>query len=114
MQLNDSKFYTFLLDTGASAVIITRSMANEIGVHPSEEIRTVDCKIADGSIVKGKAVILRSVSVGGMKAENVQAIIMEDSEEKNVNPLLGMTYLQHFYFQIDATASKLILEKYKR
>jgi clan AA aspartic protease (TIGR02281 family) len=114
VQLNDSKFYTFLLDTGASAVIITRAMANEIGVRPSEEFRTVDCKIADGSIVEGKAVILRSVSVGGMRAEDVQAIIMEEDEEKSVNPLLGMTYLQHFYFQIDAPASKLILEKYKR
>jgi len=114
VQLNDDLFYTFILDTGASAVVITREMASDLGLTGNDEIRTINCKIADGSIVPGRAVMLKSVTVGDMRVENIAAIIMEDVEEKQINPLLGMTYFSNFYFQIDTTAHILILEKYKR
>jgi clan AA aspartic protease (TIGR02281 family) len=113
VQLNGKDFYTFLVDTGASAVVITRQMARELGLTEQDEIRTIACKIANGEIVNGKQVVLDSVSVGNMRAEFVDAIILEEIEGKRLDPLLGMSYLGNFHFRIDASSNHIIFDKYK-
>ena len=45
------------------------------------------------SLTIDKAVTLRSVSVGGIRVENVQATVLEGDFPSTI--LLGMTYLQH-------------------
>lgn len=113
-QINGKDFYTFIVDTGASAVVITRQIARELGLTESDEIRTIECKIANGHVVEGKHVVLESLSVGTMRAENVDAIILDEIEGKRLDPLLGMSYLGNFYFRIDASSNHLIIDKYKQ
>ena len=112
-RLNGGSFYTFLVDTGATSLVITRSMADELGLTSQDEIQTMRCTIADGSVVEGRLVYLDSVTVGSMTAASVSAVILEDEDAVNIKPLLGMSYLRNFHFRIDTVSEQLVLQKYQ-
>jgi aspartyl protease family protein len=80
----------FLVDTGASVIALPRSVAEKIGVslHAS---RRVLVTTANGRARAGK-VLLNSVRVGGVNANLVEAVILEDAQL--ALPLLGMSFLK--------------------
>ncbi len=80
----------FLVDTGASVVALPRSVAEKIGVSQHAS-RRVLVTTANGRARAGK-VLLNSVRVGGVKANLVEAIILEDAQLSL--PLLGMSFLR--------------------
>lgn len=80
-----------LVDTGASTVALSSKQAKAVGIeyYGGEPIRVTTA----GGVVNGYLVTLRSVNVGGITVENVQATITEGEYPDMV--LLGMTYLRH-------------------
>ena len=56
--------------------------------------------VADGSVVKAKAVVLDSVRVGRFTAHNVECTVFPPGVDK-APPLLGMSFLGRFKVQLN-------------
>jgi clan AA aspartic protease (TIGR02281 family) len=96
-----------LLDTGASAMIVTETMASAL-VSNGEAIWGPDQTsiLADGSKQASKTLIIYRLTIGGRTIANVEAGTVPDVG----TPLLGMSVLSRFgKFTIDTANSRLIL-----
>ena len=80
-----------LVDTGANVLAMNTSHARLLGV-PAGEGQPSVVETASGR-VKARIVNLQSVSVGGIRVDNVRASVVEGEFPATI--LLGMTYLQH-------------------
>ncbi|WP_165954329.1 retropepsin-like aspartic protease family protein [Seongchinamella unica] len=80
-----------LVDTGANVVALNQSEASRLGID-LEKATPARVETASG-IARAWSVKLRSVSVGGIKVDNVPATVVEGEFPAMV--LLGMTYLRH-------------------
>ena len=83
--INNQKI-TVLVDTGATGVAISQSVANKLGLKSIDAVAT---STANGDSV-GYMVRLESVKVGGVEANNVAAMIAPGLDG---DVLLGMSYL---------------------
>ena len=103
------------LDTGASLVVLTDKIARELRLNPEKIKEDIQLQAADGRMVKAKYVLLKSVSVQGVKIDNVEAAILpeEVKDPKLKDGLLGMSFLRNFNVQIDQEKNRLVLEKIK-
>jgi len=110
--LIDGKVYAELLvDTGASSVFLSRRIADMLGISVFHG-QITNVQVADGRIVKAVQVYLKSVSIKGMEARDVMAhILLNDPGLDNWDGLLGMSFLGHFIFHVDAANQELILER---
>jgi clan AA aspartic protease (TIGR02281 family) len=102
--VNGSVSAPFLVDTGATDVLIPAALAKRLGIEPGPETRTKTYRTANG-VVTQAAVMLRSVDVGGAVVENVPASISPNMEIG----LLGLSFFNHFTYHIDAAAGELTL-----
>ena len=75
-----------LIDTGATGVAISQTIADKLGLKSIDAVRT---NTANGDSV-GYLVRLNSVKVGGVEAKNVSAMIAPGLDG---DVLLGMSYL---------------------
>ena len=80
----------YIVDTGANVVVINGSMAKTLGLIV-EEGETYASTASDD--IQVTMVILKEMSVGEIKRRDVQAIIIDGENPKDI--LLGMTFLQH-------------------
>lgn len=113
MRLNNRNEYIddwFLLDTGATSVLLTRQMARRLHLDLSSA-PSVRTSIADGSVAMGKQIVLDSMSVGDIIVHQVQAIVLLNSG-KNAKGLLGMSFLDKFDINIDVANDKLTLKRF--
>jgi len=94
----------FLVDTGATDVLIPASLAKRLGIEAGPESRSKSYRTANG-IVTQATVMLRSVDLGGAVVENVPASISPSMEIG----LLGLSFFNHFTYHIDAAAGVLTL-----
>ena len=94
----------FLVDTGASAVALTPTDAERLGIDPQSLNYAFTVITASGQ-AKAAEVNLPSVTVGGAEVDNVRAYVIQSGL---TNSLLGMTYLGRLS-QFEATQSALIL-----
>ncbi|MBR2512443.1 MAG: retroviral-like aspartic protease family protein [Halomonas sp.] len=78
---------TFLLDTGATYVAVPRDLAASLGLEPG---RSAWFNTANGR-VEGSLTMLDEVTLGGIRANNVQGSISPGMERDTV--LLGMSFL---------------------
>ncbi|MFA5117649.1 MAG: retropepsin-like aspartic protease [Candidatus Omnitrophota bacterium] len=115
--LNNKVQASLILDTGASLVMLSRSIALQLGleidqkaVNKNDILETI---VADGRKIQARHFVVESISVQGMSARNVDvAVLMDSTMESNLKDgLLGMSFLKNFSFKIDAANKKLILEK---
>jgi aspartyl protease family protein len=79
----------FMIDTGASIVVLTKADALAIGEHFSESEFEVVARGASGD-VRGKNIKLHHVSIGQKDAWDIDAAITEDGLDVS---LLGQSYL---------------------
>jgi clan AA aspartic protease (TIGR02281 family) len=112
VSINDARPATFLLDTGASVVTLSGSLARRLGL-PYDKAEGVPVALADGSQAEGYPVMLKSVRVGDALANNVPALVMENSPSEGVDGLLGMTFLSYFEILLDGTTGNLVLRRLK-
>ncbi len=109
--LNKKTRVLLLLDTGASLVILTNRIAQELGIDMNKLTGDLQLQLADGRRVLAKRVLLESVKVEDAEVENVEAAIIPTEIGGGTEGLLGMSFLKNFNFRIDQDNKKLILEK---
>ncbi len=80
-----------LVDTGANTVALNASEARRLGVN-LDEAKPVMMETASEK-VRGWQITLRSIDVGGMRVDGVDAVVLEGSFPATT--LLGMSYLKH-------------------
>ncbi len=95
VRLNGTVTAPFLIDTGASDVVIPASVAKELGLK-LDGARTGRYSTANG-IVTQSLVNLASVNLGGAKAENVPATVSTSM----TYGLLGLSFFNHFEYRFD-------------
>lgn len=86
----DCKPVRFLVDTGASVVTLPLSLARSAGIN-MENAKTVVVSTANGR-ARASRVLLNTVRVGGVNANLVEAIVIEDARLPVA--LLGMSFLR--------------------
>jgi clan AA aspartic protease (TIGR02281 family) len=110
VKLNDSLTCVMIVDTGASVVSITKNTAGQLGIDLSGIRNDIELTVADGSVIRAKAVYLKSVQVGDSRAEDVIAAVVDNPPGPGVDGLLGMSFLNNFGVTLDSANNKLILD----
>ncbi|MFK7828874.1 MAG: TIGR02281 family clan AA aspartic protease [Congregibacter sp.] len=80
-----------IVDTGANVVALNSEHARAVGIAEHEGQKTQ--VTTAGSVVPARTVQLTSVSVGGIRIENVEATIIDGEFPRQI--LLGMSFLRH-------------------
>ena len=112
LKLNSNMSGRFLLDTGASALQISRAMLKKLKLK-EERAKTVPVMLAGGGYVRGHLVEINEVAIGEAKVHRVKAIVLDQDNLGVSDGLLGMSFLENFIFSIDTKKGELILEKRK-
>jgi aspartyl protease family protein len=102
----DGRPIDFIVDTGASSVVLRESAAAKLGIFPKPSDYTGRTSTANG-IARYAPVRLNRIEVSGISVYDVRAAVMPD-EALNVN-LLGMTFLSRVKFSHDH--GRLVLEQ---
>ena len=87
-RLNDVELVNFIVDTGASVVVLTVDDATRLGLKFNPAQFDVVGEGAAGP-VRGQNVMLDSVEIDGKRVEDVRAVVLEGSTLS----LLGQSYL---------------------
>lgn len=110
--LNKKVKAKLLIDTGASFVVLSADIAKQLNISIKEKDPEVKMILADGGEASGKMFKLDTISVGEVKADDVQAaVIYQENAFKNFDGLLGMSFLKLFKFEVNLDKGKLILQK---
>jgi aspartyl protease family protein len=104
--INGKHTAEMVVDSGASLISLPLKMAVEFGLEPKPEDRPILITIADGSTITGHLKTIPSVRVGTFTLENVECAVL-GADAVNAEPLLGMSYLGQFQFQLDAAEGTL-------
>lgn len=100
------------LDTGASDVTLPGEVAEKLNMIPGEQDPTVQMKLADGNLIEGKQMSLKTVRVGRFTVADVSCIVLQKG--LNDAPLiLGGSFLNHFIVRLDPAANELHLTQIK-
>ena len=94
---------SFVVDTGANVVAINASHARQLGIE-LDGARPVETVTAGGR-VQSWEVRLASVEVGGIRASNVQAVVLAGQFPPEV--LLGMSFLRNV--EINESSGVMVL-----
>lgn len=100
----NSGYVRFLIDTGASAVALTKEDAQKAGLRLHELNYDVPIRTAGGRNMAAR-VRLKSIAVGSITLRNVEALVVPEGLETS---LLGMTYLGQLQ-KVEATPNALLL-----
>jgi len=79
----------FIVDTGASAVVLTKADAERLGLHANEQDFTLRFQTANGDIDAAPARLDR-IRIGDLIVDDVEAAVVDAPLETS---LLGMTFL---------------------
>jgi clan AA aspartic protease (TIGR02281 family) len=104
VRINGRVVAPFLVDTGASYVLVPQAVAEEAGLHVGPDSRKMAFSTANG-VVEQAVVMLDSVELGTAAAEDVPASI---SPSLPVG-LLGLSFFNRFTYQVDAANGVLTL-----
>ncbi|MBM4308480.1 MAG: DUF4124 domain-containing protein [Deltaproteobacteria bacterium] len=103
--LNGSLKHYFIVDTGASFTLISRQIANELGIPINDT--TPFIRVSSVSdVMLTPLVTLRSIRVGNAEVENVDTLVYSMPSYQG---LLGNSFLNKFKVVIDSINSKMIL-----
>ena len=106
VRLNASRTAHFVVDTGASACVVSPELATALRIHPGSRGETVPMQVV-GGVSAGPRVNIASVRVGDAEVENVAAVI--HSIGAGIDGLLGNSFLGRFTVTLDPDRGVLIL-----
>ncbi|MDD4957036.1 MAG: retropepsin-like aspartic protease [Candidatus Omnitrophica bacterium] len=110
--LNGTSRVDLILDTGSPYVVLTPATAQRVLNIDKAISKAVKMGWTDGSVTQGRMVLLDSVVVGGIEANNVKAVISEVSVlDPGTEGLLGMSFLNNFHIKMDSGRKVVILER---
>ena len=100
-------FTDFMIDTGASVVVLRETDAANAGMRPMPADYTATVSTANGK-VKGAPVKIDRIEVGGMTVYDVPALVLpDDILDKN---LLGMAFLSRLK-RYEVAGGRLVMEQ---
>ncbi|HMC12283.1 MAG TPA: retropepsin-like aspartic protease [Pirellulaceae bacterium] len=99
-----------VLDSGASLISLPGALAAKFGLKPSDKDPRIVLQLADGREIDGRLMKLATVRIGKFTVDNVECAVL-GSDALAAEPLLGMSFLEHFKFEIDAAGKKLTMVK---
>ena len=99
-----------IVDTGATAISLPDKMARDMGIKAEAEGVPVRVSLADGRQVPAMMIKLDSVKVGKFTVQDVECCVL-GPEARDAPPLLGMSFLGQFKFEVDTDQSELKLVK---
>lgn len=105
--INDQNI-PMLLDSGAALTVLPADLARRLGVTVPADASPVRLVLADGKALMARSAVIPTVRVGGFEAEKVAAAVL-DPGSAITHPLLGMSFLGKFKFEIDSAAKELRL-----
>ena len=111
VRLNDKIDGKFLLDTGATFVTLSATLANRLNIKLSSR-NQIPVTLANGSKVNAQPVMLKSVQVGDARVNGVAAMIFHEAPNEGVDGLLGMSFLREFMISMDPVNKKLVFQKF--
>jgi aspartyl protease family protein len=103
----EGRFVDFIVDTGASLVVLRESSAAMIGIRPQPRDYTAVAVTANGKIKAARATIDR-IEVGGITVYDVPAMVLPD--EALAKNLLGVSFLSRLR-RYEYTNGRLVLEQ---
>ena len=107
---NGTTTKSMAFDTGAADVVLPADFAAKVGLVPGPDAPVVKCRVADGSIVEARSMIVPSMRVGKFTVKDVPCTIMPGSKA-NVPPLLGQTFQRNFLIRLNPDAGQLTLSQ---
>lgn len=96
----------FIIDTGATDMVLSQRDARRIGIDPSALAFTGEAVTANG-VVRTARVRIPEVEIGGIVDRNVPASVTQGDM---AGSLLGMTYL-HRFARIEIAGNRMVLER---
>lgn len=114
--LNEKLRVNLVLDTGASLVVLSKRVGEQLGIDVSDaKTGIMEFKLADGRRAKAKAIILESVRIQDVEVKKVMAAVMIEqiSDPHLKDGLLGMSFLNRFNLKVDLKTMKITLERLK-
>jgi clan AA aspartic protease (TIGR02281 family) len=99
-----------MVDTGASIVVISKDIAEKLGIDTERKTASILLTLADGRKVPANPIILNSIKVGEVEVKNVEAAVLKETQEEQ--GLLGMSFLDNFIVKIDAKNNRLVFEEF--
>lgn len=103
----DGRRMSFVVDTGASVIALTRRDAARLGLHPAQRDFTAAVKTANGT-VRAAPVELGRVDVGGVTVRDVRALVLPEAALSE--NLLGMSFLARLR-RFEYRDGRLVLEQ---
>ncbi len=95
-----------IIDSGATLVTLPAETAATLQVVVPDDAPILRLQLATGEQISGRRVTLDSVRVGQFEAKDVDAVVLEPIGKK-AEPLLGMSYLNRYKFELDSVGKTL-------
>ncbi len=108
--INGKHTKEMVVDSGSTSISLPFNMAKEMGIEVVSSDTKVRVVLADGREVPGYLKTLSSVRVGKFVVEDVECIVLDEVAIK-ATPLLGMSFLGNFKFEVDKARSILKMVK---
>ena len=104
--INGKHTTEMVVDSGASLISLPYELAISIGLKPEPGDKRILLQIADGSTITGVLKKIATVRVGTFELKDVECAVL-GPEAVSATPLLGMTFLGEFQFQLDSADATL-------
>ncbi|MEZ5885212.1 MAG: TIGR02281 family clan AA aspartic protease, partial [Paracoccaceae bacterium] len=104
-EINGTKV-RFMVDTGASDIVLTRQDAAHVGLNPDGLSYFGQARTANGTVATAP-VVLNSLDLGPIHDENLRAVVNGGEMDQS---LMGMAYLTRFA-RVELSRDQLILER---
>lgn len=98
------------VDSGASLISLPFQMASKCGIEVTSEDPEIILELADGSQIRANLKTIPLVRVGKFTVKDVECAVLSPTAV-NAAPLLGMSFLGQFKFELDAQKGVLNMVK---
>lgn len=95
-----------VVDSGATLVTLPANTAADLKLVIPTDAPVVNLALANGQRITGRRIEIESIRVGEFEAKGVEAVVLEPIAAK-AQPLLGLSYLDRYKFEINPTAKTL-------
>ena len=103
----DGRQMDFLVDTGASTVVLPEKEAARLGVRPSERDYSAKVRTANGT-VRAAPLKLKKIEIGWLRLTDVDALVLPDAALSE--NLLGLSFLSRLR-RFEFAQNRLVLEQ---